>query len=142
LAAQVLSKSVADAFSYYNDPATTETEAFIRRMDRLFDCLNVRNHSEWQQKRKEDLKPYTSPDDSRLKWLKEDFLLYLDHWEASVCGQTADEKKKKMLSSETLEGLRITVNSFVEMTKYLLSAHDDLYLLSERFSQDCLELLW
>jgi hypothetical protein len=63
----VLSKSVADAFSYYNDPATTETEAFIRRMDRLFDCLNVRNHSEWQQKRKEDLKPYTSPDDSRLK---------------------------------------------------------------------------
>ena len=25
------------------------------------------------------------------------------------------------------------------MTKYLLSTHDSLYLLSERFSQDCLE---
>ena len=58
---------MADAFSYYQDPATTETEVFVRYIDRLFDCLNVRNHCEWQQKRKEDLKPYTSPDDSRLK---------------------------------------------------------------------------
>ena len=31
------------------------------------------------------------------------------------------------------------MNSFIEMTKYLLSTHSDLYLLSERFSQDCLE---
>ena len=31
------------------------------------------------------------------------------------------------------------VRSFVEMTKILLSQDDDLYLLSERFSQDPLE---
>lgn len=35
--------------------------------------------------------------------------------------------------------LYFVVNSFVEMTKYLLSTHDDLFLLSERFSQDPIE---
>ena len=33
----------------------------------FFDCMNVRNYSEGYQKRKEYLKPYTSPDDSRLQ---------------------------------------------------------------------------
>ena len=36
-------------------------------MDRFFDCMNVRSFSESHQKRKDDLKPYTSPEDSRLK---------------------------------------------------------------------------
>ena len=62
-----------------------------------------------------------------------------------------------MLSRETREGLRITgwlvlpyttylvnfctytVKSFVEMAKYLLSSDTDLFLLSERISQDPLE---
>lgn len=35
--------------------------------------------------------------------------------------------------------ITILVNSFVDMTKYLLSRHKDLFLLSERFSQDPLE---
>ena len=33
----------------------------------FFDCMNIRNYSEGYQKRKEYLKPYTSPDDSRLQ---------------------------------------------------------------------------
>lgn len=64
---QVLSKSVADAFAYFGDDATTETETFVRNFDRFFDCLNVRSISEWKTKRKEDLKPYKTADDSRLK---------------------------------------------------------------------------
>ena len=64
---QVLSKSVCDAFSYFDDPSTKETEKFIANFDRFFDCLNVRSASEWIRKRKSDLKPYSSPDDSRLK---------------------------------------------------------------------------
>lgn len=63
---QVLSKSVADAFAYFGDVSTTETETFVRNFDRLFDCLNVRSLSEWKAKAKPDLKPYSSPDDSRL----------------------------------------------------------------------------
>jgi len=63
---QVLSKSVSDAFAYYGDPDTTETQRFVLMMDRFFDCLNVRNKSEWIKKRKPDLRPYTSPDDDRF----------------------------------------------------------------------------
>ena len=58
---------MADAFAYYGDPATTETEKFVRKFDRLFDCLNVRSLSASNTNKKDDLKPYTSPDDSRLK---------------------------------------------------------------------------
>lgn len=46
--------------------STTEMEKFVRQFDRLFDCLNVRSLSEWKVKAKPDLKPYTSPNDSRL----------------------------------------------------------------------------
>ena len=64
---QVLSTSVADALNYFGDPETKETECFVRLFDQLFDCLNVRSPTEWYKKKKESLKPYTSPDDSRLQ---------------------------------------------------------------------------
>ena len=64
---QVLSKTVSDAFLYFGDPATKETQRFVLLFDRFFDCLNVRNLNEWAVKRKPDLKPYCSPDDTRLQ---------------------------------------------------------------------------
>jgi len=33
---------VADAFAYFADDSTTETERFIRYFDGFFDCMNVR----------------------------------------------------------------------------------------------------
>lgn len=72
-------------------------------------------------------------------------------------GYTDVEKKKMTLSSETLNGLRMTgmnyhlcyycvyvlyfiiVHSFVEVTRYLLKQKEGLYLYSERFNQDPLE---
>lgn len=120
---------MADALAHFRDPATTETETFVRNFDRLFDCLNGRSLSEWRTKNKPDLKPYTSVDDDRLKvtaitnsilltsnmhmqWLKDDFLGYLDKWESnSVETQPTlepDERQKMMLSAETIEGLKIT----------------------------------
>jgi hypothetical protein len=77
-------------------------------------------------------------------WLEKDFLGYLDEWEASVRvreGFTRAEKTSMTLSKETLEGLRLTVRSFVEATRYLLTLPGvtGQYLLSERFSQDPLE---
>ena len=64
---QVLSKSVADAFQYYGDPTTAETEKFVRCVDKFFDCLNVRSISEWATKRKPERKPYSSCEDERFK---------------------------------------------------------------------------
>ncbi len=64
---QVLSKSVADAFQYYGNLETVETERFIRLVDRFFDCLNVRSVSEWVTKLKPDRKPYYKHNDDRMK---------------------------------------------------------------------------
>ena len=58
---------MADALAYFGDTSTSETETFIRNFDRWFDCMNVRSLSEAKAKRKPDLEPNTSPDDSRLK---------------------------------------------------------------------------
>ncbi len=64
---QVLSTSMANGLAYFGDPDTKETELFLRNFDKFFDCLNVRSMSEYGQKKKDDLKPYLSPDDERLK---------------------------------------------------------------------------
>ncbi len=57
---------MCDALAYYNNPDTEQTQKFILMMDRFFDCLNVRNRSEWAFRKKSDLKPYTSVDDDRF----------------------------------------------------------------------------
>ena len=51
-------------FEYFGDPETKETELFVRVLDRLFDCLNVRSPTEWYEKKEDSLKPYTSLDTS------------------------------------------------------------------------------
>ena len=92
--------------------------------------------------------------------MKETFLFYLDNWEVTVAANSdvpGEVKHKMLLSSETMEGLRITglfcvnisstysqfvhllVNSFIEMSQFLLSKSEGLFLLSERVSQDSLE---
>ena len=46
-----------------------------------------------------------------MQWLQEDFLGYLDQWESSTKDRvdlSASEKRKLLLSSETMEGLRVT----------------------------------
>ena len=57
---------MSDALAYFKNPETEETQRFIVIMDRFFDCLNVRSMHECTQKRKPDLQPYFSPDDTRF----------------------------------------------------------------------------
>ena len=64
---QVLSKSVADAMEYIGDVNTKETERFVRFFDRFFDMLNTRSMEESIYKRKPDLAPYRTSEDTRLK---------------------------------------------------------------------------
>ena len=64
---QVLSKSVADALEYYSEPDTIETQRFVRYFDRFFDMLNTQHLEEGIRKRKPDLAPYRTFDDSRFK---------------------------------------------------------------------------
>ncbi|CAC5406376.1 THAP9 [Mytilus coruscus] len=77
-----------------------------------------------------------------VQWLEEDFLGFMDRWEQEGRDQpnlTAKEKKQLCLSRETLEGIRITVKSFVNLAKELLRLPNFRFLLSERFNQDPLE---
>ena len=64
---QVLSSSVANGLSYFGDPDTKATEEFCRIMYKIFDCLNALCLNAWRENKKNDLKPYTKPDDPRLK---------------------------------------------------------------------------
>ena len=76
---QVLSLTVASAFSHYSLEETEETEKFVWYFDKFFDCLNVRSLSECVHSRKPDLRPYRNPDDPRLQVIHNihNFILYL-----------------------------------------------------------------
>ena len=54
------------------------------------------------------------------------------------------EKKKKIdnkfLSRTTAEGLRVTLQSTIELTSYLLNSGDFKFVLIRKFNQDCLEV--
>ena len=52
---------MSNALAYYNNPDTEETQRFVSMIDKFFDCLNVRNRSEWALKRKSDLNPTQAP---------------------------------------------------------------------------------
>jgi len=141
LAAQVLSSTVANMLDEHGDPATKSTEKFIKFMDKFFDCLNVSKLRGDIRNRKPALAKYESVDDWRFEWLDKTFLGFLREWEeegGQVAGLTKDEQNRLCLSKQTLEGLRITVSSFVDLAKSLLTDGAP-YFLSERLSQDPLE---
>ena len=50
--------------------------------DTWFDCMNTTNY-----KYNENMKPFFSQSDERLKWLEETFLVELEQWNASISGQ-------------------------------------------------------
>ena len=72
-----------------------KTVKFIEYFDKFFDCLNVDIYTSGLKERKEFKEPYTSPDDSWLEWLQNDFLAYLKAWEESVQSTTGFKKKQK-----------------------------------------------
>ncbi|XP_065909327.1 uncharacterized protein [Dysidea avara] len=142
LAAQVLSKSVADCFEYYDETDTIETQRFVRKFDRFFDMLNTRNLDEAYYKLKPDLRAYRKKDDTRFEWLKVELLGYIEEWKSCVSkkeGFNATQKKMMTLSEETIEGLQITVGSFVEVAPFLLEQPEVKFLYSVRFNQDTVE---
>ena len=83
LAAQVLSETVGNVLNSFGPEEAEGTEQFCIMMDKLFECLNVRNTKEHIIKRKPILKPYESVDDIRFAWLDE-FLQYFKSWKGSI----------------------------------------------------------
>lgn len=137
-AAQILSSSVANALELMYGDNVSETINFIRNMNRFFDCMNVRNLFEGRNKRNDDLNPYTSVDDQRLKWLKEDFLKYFKDWQECVTTRPGNfsqkERKGMLLSHQTLLGIEISVNSIVDCVKFMLNAGAK-FVMTHSFNQ-------
>ena len=142
LAAQVLSSTMAAVLREFGPPEVAGTAMFCEMFDKFFDCLNVRSTKEGERKRKEFLMPYASVSDARFSWLENDFLGYLSDWDENVNrGQgdfTSDERARMFISKQTYDGLKITVYSFIEAAKFLLSEGCE-FVLSERFCQDLVE---
>ncbi len=65
-----------------------------------------------------------------LQWLEKDFMPYLDLWEESVEGRngfTVIQKKRMLLSTETLLGIRRTGMCIhkLKVTVFVLSGADE-----------------
>ena len=88
------------------------------------------------------LAPFTSVSDQRFLWLRKIFLKYFQDWlnpvEQCQGNFTKGARQKMFILSQTYEELKITVNSIIEATQFLLQ-HQVKYVLTERFCQDPLE---
>lgn len=94
-----------------------------------------------------------------MQFLESEFLAYLDSWKESVSGRQGyedSERKRMMLSSETLLGLRITskclsqtqhrciisiiiAHSFIKLVKYIFTLPGVKAFLSQKICQDPVE---
>ncbi|KAK3910020.1 Transposable element P transposase [Frankliniella fusca] len=128
LACQVLSNSVAEALlrnkehPLLKEVFSQELVDFLRIMNRTFDCLNGGVHST-KKNINSDLNEYFSLDDPRFQFLQETVLTYLEDWENDVLkrkGFTKEQKLKMMISFQSMEALKITLHSFVQVTKFLI----------------------
>ncbi|XP_057290356.1 uncharacterized protein LOC130613056 [Hydractinia symbiolongicarpus] len=142
LATQVLSKTTADALEVQGLHYTKSTIKFVRMFDQVFDCLNVSSINQ-DRGGKIALAAYRDVNDWRFEFLEKEFLEhYLGRWEEQANDTpnlSQDEKNKLLLSKQTINGWKITVKSFVELTKLLLQSPNVKMILSEKFSQDPLE---
>ena len=62
-----MSETVACGLEKINCKGTEQTRLFIRMIDRFFDCLNIKGPLLYKLKKKDSLKPYTSPEDEKFK---------------------------------------------------------------------------
>ena len=117
LAVQVLSRTVSTCLVESDDPSVVGTAIFCQMINDFFDCSNVRSLKEHQAKRNDRIKPYESPDDERLVWMKDTFLKYLEDWKESVANREGS------YTSAAFHWIFLCFS----------------YVFSERFMQDVLE---
>ena len=88
------------------------------------------------------LAPYRSTDDHRFDWLQNVFVKYLTDWKASTESRkgafSPEDRGRMFLSYQTFNGLKMTVSSVIEVTKFLLNEGFE-FVLTERFCQDDVE---
>lgn len=68
-----------------------------------------------------------------------DALKWLDRWELNL--ENGLKKENEFLSRQTFDGLKITINSTIDLTNYLLDKCEFSYVLTSKFNQDSLEVM-
>lgn len=135
-AAQLLSNSVARIMRARGGEDMEASAWFAGIFNKWFDIMNTSTKFTYNA----DLKPYCSPDDSRLDWLENDFLPQMRKWRDSCAGGTATEKAKKFLSWQTYEGLELTTMAIVNLIRtFLPLLPTNYYIITKRLNQDPLE---
>ena len=88
------------------------------------------------------LAPYRGTDDHRFDWLQNVFVKYLTDWKASTESRkgafSPEDRGRMFLSYQTFNGLKMTVSSVIEVTKFFLNEGFE-FVLTERFCQDDVE---
>ena len=86
--------------------------------------MNLQNNQSLEFERQPILAPLRSVNDRRFSWLRKVFLKSFQDWLNSVqqCQRifTKDADQKIFISLQTYEGLKISVNSIIEATQFLL----------------------
>lgn len=121
-AVQVLSNTVGQNLKDKCWPGTEETAEFILKCDKFFDDVNGAHSAMGKRTENPRLAPYTSVDDWRFGELRS-FENYLLDWETEVKNSKLPDsaKEKCLVSRQTLEGIYITINSFIGAVKFMLS---------------------
>ena len=84
LAAQVLSTTVRKVLSNYGPADPAGTAEFCLMFDKFFDIMNVSSTTASSRELKPFNAPFSSTDDPRFSWLKNQFLKYFEDWLRSV----------------------------------------------------------
>ena len=108
----------------------------------IFDIMNIQNNQSLECEWKPMLTPLRSVTRRRFSWLCNIFLKSFQDWLNSAQQRqgnfTKDSGMKMIISWQTYEGLKLSVNSIIEATQFLLW-HQVKYVLTERFCKSPLE---
>lgn len=131
LATQLFSRSVANGLQFFSKRGTSGlqnvagTVEFTIKFNDLFDALNRNNPKEGITVGSRDLRVLAS------------FLHWLNKWEREV--MAGKISRENFLTQQTAAGLRVTILSALELTRYLLKECGFTYVLTGKFNQDVLE---
>ena len=108
----------------------------------IFDIMNIQNNQFLECEWKPMLTPLRSVTRRSFSWLRNIFLKSFQDWLNSAQQRqgnfTKDSGMKMIISWQTYEGLKLSVNSIIEATQFLLW-HQVKYALTERFCKSPLE---
>ena len=139
---QLLSTTVSKILCNYGPTDAAGTAEFCLMFDKFFDIMNVSSATASSRELKPFNAPFSSADDPRFSWLKNQFLEYFEDWLRSIEERPGaygkSEKQKMFISSQTYESLKITAHSVIELVKFLIM-HKVSYVLTKVFCQDPLE---